>query len=322
MKTLKIILFTIFISTHAHGVQLPAPLVDTGWLVKNQDKVVILDVRKNVKSFSAKPIFIKDKKSGKKKLARVGGHIPGAVLVDYGKIRTDRKLGNTVVQKLIPEKAAFEKMLQAAGVNKDSTVVIAYVGESHHDMVMAARMYWQMKYFGHDNLALLDGGTAQWLADGHTVSIRTGKVKPGNWQATDERKSLLATSEDVAAAIKSKNVQLVDNRTIGEYLGTYSKSYVYARGHIPGAKLLSNELLTAPKAPAKFNSVEQIRQLSQALGLNPGAPSITYCNSGALAAGSWFVMHELMGNKDVKMYDGSMHQWTLEKRPVTSMKME
>lgn len=322
MKTLKLLFLFVFVSGNAYALQLPAHLVDTGWLAKNSDKVVILDVRKNVKSFTAKPVFRKDKKSGKKKLARVGGHIPGAVLVNYGKIRTNRKIGDTVVQKLIPEKSAFEKMVQAAGVNKDSAVVITYVGHSHSDMVMAARMYWQMKYYGHDNLALLDGGTAQWLADGHKISIKPTKSRAGNWQATAERKALLATSDDVASAVKTKKVQLIDNRPISQYLGTYRKSYVYAKGHIPGGKPLPNELLTGPKAPAKFNSIEQIKQLSAALGIKTDVPTITYCNSGALATGSWFVMHELMGNNNVKMYDGSMHQWTLEKRPVTSMKME
>ena len=58
------------------------------------------------------------------------------------------------------------------------------------------------------------------------------------------------------------------------------------------------------------------------MGVKTDAKTITYCNSGHLASGGWFMMHELMGNKNVKLYDGSMHEWTLEKHPVTAMKME
>lgn len=106
------------------------------------------------------------------------------------------------------------------------------------------------------------------------------------------------------------------------YLGTwYKKSYVYDNGHIPGAKPYPNELLSS-KMPAKFLKVSDSKSLFNQLGIKTDKKSITYCNSGHLATGSWFVLSELMGNKNVKMYDGSMHQWTLEKHDVTKMKME
>ena len=73
---------------------------------------------------------------------------------------------------------------------------------------------------------------------------------------------------------------------------------------------------------AKFLKVSDSRLLFKQLEINPDKQAIAYCNSGNLATGSWFIMSELMGNKNVKVYDGSMHQWTLEKRDVTTMKME
>lgn len=65
--------------------------------------------------------------------------------------------------------------------------------------------------------------------------------------------------------------------------------------------------------------VEAYAKVFQAVGVDPKAPSITYCNSGHLSAGPWFILHELMGNQQVKLYDGSLHQWTLEKRPLVSL---
>jgi thiosulfate/3-mercaptopyruvate sulfurtransferase len=284
--------------------------------------LVILDVRADVRSFTQEPRFYKDKKTGKPVLAAVGGHIPGAVLVPYKDIRTKRKVGDLEVDKMIPAKADFEKLIRASGVNRDSAVVVVTQGESDGDVTIATRMYWQLKYYGHDNLAILDGGMAQWLTEGREVSVAMSRPAPGDWSATAERSELFASSEDVAAAAGDPSSQLMDNRPISQYLGTARKPYVFAAGHIPSAKHFPTELITEAGAPAKFLPTEELRQLARAMGLDEAKPTISYCNSGHLASGGWFVMHELLGNKDVKLYDGSMHEWTLEQRPVTRMKME
>lgn len=310
-----------FVTTAAHAINLPGPLVETDWLEINKKDVVILDVRKDTKSFTKKPVFKKNKKTGKSKLKKVAGHIPGAILVNYKKLRTKIKVDGRTVKKMRVGKAAFAKVLQKAGVNKDSAVVIVYKGESNKDLTIATRFYWQMKYYGHDNMAILNGGMAQWIIDKRKVSTKSKKAKKGNWLATAERNEILATSKDVEAAVKKKE-QLVDTRAISLYLGTWrKKSYVYANGHIPGAKPFPNELLSS-KMPAKFLKISDSKSLFTQMGISVDKKSITYCNSGHLATGSWFVLSELMGNKNVKMYDGSMHQWTLEKHDVTKMKME
>lgn len=324
MKVFKIILFSIFsfigINTVNAG-SLPGPLVETDWLAKNKGNVVILEIRKDVKSFTKKPVFKKDKKSGKSKLKKVAGHIPDSILVDYKKLRSNKMINGQKVQKMLVSKENFEKVMQDAGVNKNSAVVIVSKGVNNLDLTMATRFYWQMKYFGHDNMAILNGGMAQWLIDNRKVSTKASKAKKGNWIATAERNEILATSKDVEAAVNSKG-QLVDTRPISLYLGTWrKKSYVYANGHIPGAKPYPNELLSS-NMPAKFLNVSDSKSLFKQMGIETNKASITYCNSGHLATGSWFVLSELLGNKNVKMYDGSMHQWTLEKHDVTKMKME
>ncbi len=324
MRLVKISLLSLVLAlswSAVHAAKVPGPLVETRWLAKNANKVVMLSVRKDVKSFTAKPKYQRDKKTGKLKFAAVGGHIPGAILVNYKEVRVKRKVDGKNVTRLIPEKAKFESLMQSWGVNKDSAIVVVSKGENHGDMTNATRLYWQIKYFGHDNVAVLNGGTAQWIVDRRTVSRAQSKPTKGNWMATTERKNILATSDDVAKAME-KGVQLVDTRAFVQYIGTYNKSYVYAKGHIPGAKFFPVDLVTSVKMPARFTSVSDFKKLAKALEVKTGSETITYCNSGHLATGAWFLMSEVMGTKNVKMYDGSMHQWTLEKRPVTSMKME
>lgn len=323
LRILPIVLIGSWLSNVALAASLPSALVETDWLAKNASKVTILDVRKDVKSFTAKPVFTMDKKTKKKKLVKIGGHIPGASLVNYGKLRDKTKIGGKTVTRMIVGKDVFSKLMQDAGVNKDSVIVIVSKGENDGDVTEATRLYWQLKYYGHDNIAILNGGMGQWLKDRRKISIKASKVKKGNWVATAERKEILATSEDVAAAVKSKDTQLMDTRSLSLYLGTWrKKSYVFADGHIPGAKVFPTELLTQPKAPARFIATKELKTMAEQMGLDTSAKTITYCNSGHLATGMWFVMSELMGNKNTKMYDGSMHQWTLEKRPTVKMKME
>ena len=167
----------------AAAVQLPGPLVEPDWLAAHLDKVVVLDVRKDVKSFTEQAKLAKDKKTGKLKLLAVGGHIPGAHLVDYKMVRADRMVHGLKVEKLVPEAADFQALMQAAGANSDSVLVVVSKGMSGLDMTMATRLYWQIKYFGHDAVAVLNGGMAQWTVEGRPLSRDPAVAVAGNWQA-------------------------------------------------------------------------------------------------------------------------------------------
>lgn len=219
----------------------------------------------------------------------------------------------------MPEKTDFEKLMREAGVSKDSVIVVTSKGHSNKDITMSTRVYWQLKYFGHDAVAILDGGTALWIKNGHKVSSEVAKPVKGNWAVTAERKEMLATIKEVGDAVVAAKIQLVDTRTVSEYIGTFSKAYVYDQGHLSGAKNFPNELLTGPKLSARFHSLDTFKKLVKKLKIDTKAETIVYCNSGHLASGSWFVLSELLGNKNVKLYDGSMHQWTIEKRPLVKM---
>lgn len=301
--------------------ELPKPLVETGWLVDNIEHVTILDVRADEKSFTANPQYVKDKKSGRSLLIKVGGHIPGASLVDYKNVRGEQKVRGVTIKHMILAKDAFEKLMQKAGVNDDSKIVIVTNAENEFDVTMAARMYWQIKYYGYDEVSILNGGTAQWLLDGNEIASAVIQPKMGNWSARTERKDILADSSDVEDAIDSE-VQIVDVRPLGQYLGTYKSSKVGEKGHVPTAKSFPVDLAASRKLPVKFSDPKKVKEVLDALEIETKSKSITYCNSGHMAAGGWFIMYALLGNETVKLYDGSMHQWTIEKRPVVKMKME
>ena len=318
----SLLCLTSVFSLRVQAVQLPGPLVDSDWLAQHLDEVSVLDVRDDIESFTRRAVLVRKRFTGDLRIAVPGAHIPGAVLVDFQNIRSSREIDGRNVRRMVPEKSEFEQLMRSWGVNKDDTIIIMSQGAGSGDITMATRLYWQIKYFGHDRLAILDGGMAQWLLEEKPASIEARGVSPGNWRAGNINENIYASSEEVARAVKDKSVQLVDTRGLGYYLGLYKQSYVRSKGHIPGAKVFPDELLTSATAPAVFSDTDQLGQMSAELGIDTRGNIITYCNSGQLASASWFVFSELLGNKNVKLYDGSMHQWALEKRPLTRMTME
>ena len=286
----------------AFAVELPGPLVDTQWLNANlKDKdLVVLDVRVE-----------KDRNAF--------GYVPGSRLWDWDTVRVDRVIGDVALDSMVPTKEQFEALMRAQNVTNADNVVIAPLSHNPSSLTMGTRAYWTLKYFGHDKVALLDGGVAKWTAEKReTTKAPEAPGKASAYKATAIRGDILALTPDVVAAVGNKNVQLVDGRTPEFYLGEKKKDYVSAKGHIPGAKLVSNSDLADTKTGA-FKSLPELKELFAASGVDPAKPTITYCDSGHLSSGVWFIEHELLGNKNVKLYDGSMHEWTKDaKRPVTT----
>ncbi len=304
----------------AHASTLPSAIVSTEWLAANQDKVQIIEVRSNVKSFVEKPEVETDAKSGKKMVVEVGGHIPHSRLVDMKNMRTDRVFGDLKVKYMIPEKTVFEKAMQAAGLDSsaDRPIILVPVGAEPSDLDDVLRVYWQLKIYGEDNMAVLNGGMAKWLLEERTYSNTPATPKAGNWVAKADRSAqYFATSDDVANASATHSATLIDSRDVRSFHGLGKRDYVGAYGHIEGARNYSPDLLVnTANGVATFMPTNTYRALMKAQGIDPTAPAITYCNSGHLASGTWFIVSEILGNPSTKLYDGSMHQWTLEKRPV------
>jgi len=293
-------LAAVFAAGNAYALNVPGPLVDPAWVNAHKNEVVILELTK---------------KSDK-------ANIPGAVAFDSKKMRVKRMEEGVKGKGLVPTKAQFEALVQAAGVDKGDAIVIVDAGKGASDASNAARLYWQFKYFGYDNVTILNGGEKAWKKAKLPYNKKAVKAvadHKGNWTAGEIRRDLIATTADVEAAMKN-GTQILDNRDLGQYLGTWHKSYVFAPGHIPGAKLFAMTTFTKGKS-SKFFDAETYRKVGEAMGWDAGKPSITYCNSGHLAAGGWFILHELLGNKNVKLYDGSMNIWTLKKKPTEAFKL-
>jgi thiosulfate/3-mercaptopyruvate sulfurtransferase len=322
MKKVQIILaltISSFIGI-VQAVTLPGPVVSAEWLAANQSQVQILEVRSDVASYTRAPEFEIDKKSGKKFLVEVGGHLQDSTLLDFKKVRADRMIDGKKIKYLIPEKADFEKIIQSVGINSDKPIVLVPVGLDISDIDEALRAYWQFKVYGEDNIAVLDGGMAGWLSEGREFSTSPSAKSNGSWLAKAERKELIASSEQVAIASKTGKSTLIDGRQPTQYFGLSKRDYVGAYGHIAGAKDLAPELLAkSTKGALYFWDKNTYNSLLMANGINPKSPAISYCNSGHLAAGGWFVMSELVGNKSTKLYDGSLYLWTLEGRPLVGV---
>ena len=325
------LLFIFVVNSVAHAIQLPGPLVDTDWLSNNLDKVVVLDVRTSKASFEKKrrsAEAINPCGVGKKKDAPVivSGHIPGAVLVAWKDVRENRKINGKELKGLVPSKSAFEKLMQKSGINNDDTAVITGGGQSPTEVLVATRLYWTLKYYGHDNVALHDGGMKDWIINKQEVQYGKSRAKKGNFKAGEPRSELLATTEDAAKAIEDEGIQLVDSRDIEDYLGlTYHRKLARPdrKGHIPSAKMWPITTLVDTKGTATFNSLDEIREVASLMKVDVNKPTITYCWSGAQASLSWFVMHELLGNKNARLYDGSMHEWSQDSnRELATMQID
>jgi thiosulfate/3-mercaptopyruvate sulfurtransferase len=304
----------------AQAINLPGPVVSADWLANNMSEVQVIEVRTDIASYLRNPEFDTDKKTGQKFLVEVGGHIVSSTLLDFKKVRVDRLVGGKKIKFLIPEKPDFEKLVQSLGINSDKPIILVPIGQDMSDIDEALRTYWSFKVYGEDQVAVLDGGIAGWLSEGREFTTATTPKATGNWLAKAERKELIASSDEVAAASKSGKPQLLDARQPAQYLGLAKRPDVMTFGHIAGSKELAPELLARSSNGALyFWQKKTYDALLAANGLNSKGQTIAYCNTGHLAAGGWFVMSELVGNKSTKLYDGSLYLWTLEGRPLVGV---
>jgi len=304
----------VFAATFAAGsafaVDVPGPLVDPAWLNAHMNDVKVLQLSGPLKEFTTAP-EMKDI-NGKKVAVTVTGHVPGASFVDFKAIRVERDIDGKKVKDMIPDKAAFEKLVQSWGVNKGQAIVIVPKGLSTPDTDEATRLYWQLKYYGQDNMAILNGGMAQWLADGMTAATDAPAATTGNWVATAERKNILATYAEVKHAVEHPgSVEFGDARPSNQYMGIFTKPKELP-GHLPGAKNVPPDLLTyADGASARFLPKASYEAMFKHVGLNPDKEIIDYCNTGHLASGLWFVTHEIVGDKKARLYDGSVVEYSM-----------
>jgi thiosulfate/3-mercaptopyruvate sulfurtransferase len=276
------------------------PLVSVQWLSSHlHDKnLVVLDIRSAIDGGGAK--------------AYAEAHIPGSVHSDYDKAGWRVTRGN--VPFMLPTVAKLEKLIGDIGIDEDSRVVVVPAGVSFTDFGSAARTYWTLKIVGLKNVSILDGGVAAWRQAGLPVESGVKKPSPTIFTATLD-KSLLSHVADVEKAETTHNATLIDARPASFFTGKEKAPSALAYGHIPGAINLDS----AAFYDAAANRLKPRAELISIATHVPAGPSVAYCNTGHWAATDWFVLHELLGRKDVSLYDGSMVEWTADaRRPVES----
>jgi thiosulfate/3-mercaptopyruvate sulfurtransferase len=275
------------------------PLVTTAWLAAHlHDKNVrVVDIRGFVTTRPVSPGVEHATYLGARE-EYLAGHIPGAVYVDWTKDITDP---DDPVPAQIALPARFAEAMAERGIG-DATTVIAV---DHAGGQFATRLWWALWYYGHDDVAVLDGGWNRWVQEGREVE--PGEVVTARAQFTPRmRTSLRVTAEQVAAMLKQPDDRavLVDARDAGQYSGARRRG---ARGgHIPGAINVPRELFFAPGGG--FLPLEEIRRRVEEHGLKADRPTVAYCNGGVAATVVLFNLARL-GFLDLANYDGSWNEW-------------
>jgi thiosulfate/3-mercaptopyruvate sulfurtransferase len=239
------------------------------------------------------------------------GHIPGAVHTDYYKggwleERADK------VPEMFPVDSP-DKVAQAIGrhgIDNNTHVVIVTTGAASPNMAHGTRIYWTFKVLGHDNVSLLDGGMKAYTKD-KANRLDTGPVTPSpkTFKAS-LRKEMLATMGDVKKAAAGGKSTLVDNRPEDLFAGITQSPKTKQAGTLRGARNIPTSWLTVNNG-GELRSRSQLAQLFKHAGVAESGEQIYFCNTAHLSSLGWFVSHELLGNKQAKLYDGSMAEWTM-----------
>ena len=276
------------------------PLVSVDWLAAHRDDadIVVLDIRSAIDG------------GGAEAFARA--HIPGAVHSDYDK--AGWRVTREGVAFRLPSVAELEKLIGELGIDEDDHVVVVAAGVHASDFAAAARVYWTLKVAGLAQVSILDGGFAAWTAQpANAVERGTRAPSPKIFTATIDR-ALVAATADVERAEHS-GAPLVDARPATFFLGRDKAPQVALYGHIAQAINLDHASFYDPAT----NRLRPAADLARVAAQVPTGPAITYCNTGHWAATDWFVLSEILGRKDTRVYDGSMAAWTADaSRPVVS----
>ena len=228
-------------------------------------------------------------------------HIKGAVRLDWKKDLQDP------VRRDFVSKEQFEALLSAKGIANDDTIVL-YGGNNNW---FAAYAYWYFKLYGHDDVRLLDGGRKKWELDSRELVDEIVERPATSYTAKDQDRSIRAFRDEVEAAIGQKN--LVDVRSPDEYAGR-----LLAPEHMPQEhSQLPVHIPTAANIPwsqaanddGTFKSDDDLTKLYGDKGVDLSKDTIAYCRIGERSAHTWFVLHEILGQPNVKNYDGSWTEW-------------
>ena len=292
-------LFSAALAASAAGVH-AEPLVSVQWLNAHRadPDVVVLDIRSAIDGGGAQ--------------AFATAHIPGSVHSDYDK--AGWRVTRNNVPFMVPTTAELEKLIGDLGIDENSHVIVVPAGVNVLDFGSAARAYWTLKYVGLKNVSILDGGVAAWRQADLPTESGTKAPSPKIFTATVD-KSILAEASDVEAIEGKGGATLIDARPASFFSGKEKAPASQAYGHIPGALNIDSARFYDPTT----NRLKSKAELTAIVIALPDGPAVSYCNTGHWASTDWFVLHELLGRKETRLYAGSMVEWSSNaNRPIES----
>ncbi len=257
-------------------------LVNADWVAEHLDdpNVILIEVDEDTSAYDR-------------------SHISGAIKLDWTTDLQDQ------VRRDFVNKAQFDALLSEKGVSNDHTVVL-YGGNNNW---FAAYAYWYFKLYGHSDVKLLDGGRKKWELDARDLTDEPVKLDPTSYTAQEQDGSIRAFRDEVVAAIGTQN--LVDVRSPDEFAGRLlapahlPQEQAQRAGHIPTAA--SVPWSKAANDDGTFRSDEELKEIYSEAGVDWSKDTIAYCRIGERSSHTWFVLKELLGQENVKNYDGS---WT------------
>ncbi|WP_129114133.1 sulfurtransferase [Halegenticoccus tardaugens] len=229
------------------------------------------------------------------------GHAPGAIGFNW-----ETQLQDQTTRDIL-EKDELEDLLGGHGISEDSTIVL-YGDNSNW---FAAYTYWQLKYYGHEDVRLMNGGRDYWLDNDYPLTEEAPDFPEQEYTARGPYESIRAYRDDVEKAI-DKGLPLVDVRSPEEFSGEILappglQETAQRGGHVPGARNIS--WAATVNDDGTFKSVDELRELYESQGVDDDQDVIAYCRIGERSSIAWFALHELLGYDNVTNYDGSWTEW-------------
>ena len=266
-----------------------SPLVDVTWLKPQVcgARLTVLDVRRSAENYRA-------------------GHIPCAVHTDYYK--DGWRIRKQGIPHMMPPVEQLEALAGRLGISNDTHVVIYGSGTGPFDAAETTSIYLTFKYLGHDSVSILDGGLPAWMAE-WSADFDVDIYEPTASAFVANPRPYLLTSRTDVENVLGGETPLVDVRSHDMFLGVNRAWMLTRSGTIPGAVNLPMSWLTV-NAGLKFRDRDQLEQLFSAAGAPTSGKLILFCNAGLESSMGWFVAHELLGNTQATLYDGSLAEWT------------
>ena len=231
------------------------------------------------------------------------GHIAGAVGWNW------QSQLQQPVRRDLASKEEIEQLLGGSGIGNDTTVVL--YGDNNN--WFAAWAFWQLKYYGHRDVRLMNGGRVKWEAEGRPLTTDVPSHPETAYSATEGDQSIRAYRDQVLARVTEGVVDLVDVRSPAEFSGellapaNVPQEGSQRGGHIPGAANIPWGQAVAEDG--SFKSADELSELYGGNGIDGGRETIAYCRIGERSSHTWFVLTQLLGLENVRNYDGSWTEW-------------